>query len=506
MLVQVQSAALNGIDSVPVMVEVDVSRGLPSFTTVGLPDSSVRESKDRVKAAIRNCGYEFPHQRITVNLAPADLRKEGPSFDLPIALGLLATTGIIAADSLTGYVVVGELSLDGSLLPVSGTLSIVLTAAAKGYKGVIIPRKNGQEALLAGKVEIIAVDRLFHLVEIFNGVREIEPLACDDSPSVVPEHEIDFKDIRGLRGVKRALEVAAAGMHNLVMEGAPGSGKTMLAKSIPSIMADWQIEERLETTQIYSVYAQNKKTELISHRPFRSPHHTVSYAGLIGGGTYPRPGEVSLAHNGVLFLDELPEFRKHVLEVLRQPMEDGKVTISRAQASLTYPARFMLVAAMNPCPCGYYGNQVHRCECDEQQILRYKSKISGPLLDRVDIYMTVNGSRQGLKKKDQQQETSAQVRKRVNQAYRRQASRFDSASSTFVNSQMGVREIEKYCKIGLESELLLNQSTKLLGLSVRGSHKILKVARTIADLDDDRHIQPSHVAEAVFYRKGIHPA
>lgn len=292
----------------------------------------------------------------------------------------------------------------------------------------------------------------------------------------------------------------------MVMEGAPGSGKTMLAKSIPSIMADWQIEERLETTQIYSVYAQNKKTELILHRPFRSPHHTVSYAGLIGGGTYPRPGEVSLAHNGVLFLDELPEFRKHVLEVLRQPMEDGKVTISRAQASLTYPARFMLVAAMNPCPCGYYGNQVHRCECDEQQILRYKSKISGPLLDRVDIYMAVNGCRQGLKKKDLPQETSAQVRKRVNQAYRMQASRFDSASSTFVNSQMGVREIEKYCKIGLESELLLNQSTKLLGLSVRGSHKILKVARTIADLEDNRHIQPSHVAEAVFYRKGIHPA
>lgn len=505
MLVKVKSAALNGIDAIPVVVEVDVSRGLPSFTTVGLPDSSVRESKDRVKAAIRNCGYEFPTRKVTVNLAPADLRKEGPSFDLPIALGLLATTGIIAADSLAEYLAVGELSLDGSLLPVSGTLSIILTAAAEGYKGVIIPRQNGQEALLAGRIEIIAEDKLVHLVEIFNGLRQAEPVVQEKSASVPQEHEIDFKDIRGLKSVKRALEVAAAGMHNLIMEGTPGSGKTMLAKSIPSIMADWTIEERLETAKIYSAYTQNKKTELIPNRPFRAPHHTVSYAGLIGGGTYPRPGEVSLAHNGVLFLDELPEFRKHVLEVLRQPLEEGRVTISRAQASLTYPSRFMLVAAMNPCPCGYHGSVAHPCECDEQHIRRYKAKISGPLLDRVDMHMTVNTPGLGLENKMDISLTSAQVRERVNLASKRQALRFNSAPSLYVNSQMGVREIAKYCKIGLESEQLLNQSAEVLGLSIRGCHRVIKVARTIADLAGETHIQPSHVAEAVFYRKFTYP-
>ena len=502
MLVKVDSAALHGIDGMVVAVEVDVSRGLPSFTTVGLPDSSVRESKDRVKAAIKNCGYEFPSRKITVNLAPADIKKEGPCFDLPIALGLLATSGILPVDTLKGYLVVGELSLDGSVLPVSGVLSIAI-AAVKSDKGLIVSRENGREALLAAPREIIAVTNLYEIVEILNGVREKEPYLPEPIQAQPESYEVGFEDIRGQSGAKRALAIAAAGMHNLLMQGTPGTGKTMLAKSIPSIMADWTLEERLETTRIYSLFGKDKKTDLIAQRPFRSPHHTVSDAGLIGGGTYPRPGEVSLAHHGVLFLDELPEFRRHVLEVLRQPLEDGAVTISRAQSRLTYPSRFMLVAAMNPCPCGYLGDFQNRCRCSEQQIRTYTSKISGPLLDRIDMHLAV--ARIDFDKICQKTdtETSAQVRKRVNIAQSAQATRFRSHGTLFANAHMGVREIENYCRINLDSRRLLQRSAERLGLSVRGCHKILKVARTIADLAGTPQIETSHVAEAVQYRRGV---
>ena len=501
MLVKVDSAALHGIEGVVVSVEVDVSRGLPSFTTVGLPDNSVRESKDRVKAAIKNCGYEVPPRKITVNLAPADLKKEGPSFDLPIALGLLSTTGIIQQEMVQGYLAVGELSLDGSLLPVAGILSIAITALNKGFKGVIIPQENVAEAQLAGPVEMIAVSNLYEIVEILNGIRSNEQHYKKDSHIRLPAYEVELEDVRGQPGAKRALRIAAAGMHNLLLDGVPGTGKTMLAKTIPSIMPEWTSEERLETTRIYSLYNKGKKNDLISRRPFRSPHHSVSDAGLIGGGTFPRPGEVSLAHNGVLFLDELPEFRKHVLEMLRQPLEDGVVTIARAQSSLTFPSRFMLVAAMNPCPCGYLGDVDNRCRCTEQHIRRYRTRISGPLLDRIDMHIEVARPNFDKFNEKSDTDTSAAVRDIVNRAQAIQAQRFKSHTNIFTNAHMGVREIDRYCQINLDAKRLLTKSVERLGLSMRAWHKILKVARTIADLAEAPDIETGHVAEAVQLRR-----
>lgn len=501
MLAKVNSAALMGIEGVPVSVEVDVSNGLPSFTTVGLPDSSVRESKDRVKAAIKNSGYQFPTRKITVNLAPASIRKEGPSFDLPIALGVLATTELFEIDVLDGYMVVGELSLDGSLMPVNGVLSVALAASKKGCKGLIVPLDNAPEASLTESVKIIAARRLYELIEILKGLREPVPFESGVKSEDDISYTAGFEDIKGQQSVKRALEIAAAGMHNILLQGPPGTGKTMIARALPSILPDWNLEERIETTRIYSVIHKGTNATLMKQRPFRSPHHTVSDAGLIGGGTHPRPGEVSLAHNGVLFLDEMPEFKKRALEVLRQPMEDGTVTISRAQSSLTYPASFMLVAAMNPCPCGHYGDPNNTCNCNEVQINRYRSKISGPLLDRIDMHIEVARVDFDKLYKTADTETSIQIRKRVNEAQIIQNERFRNNRNTFSNARMAPGDIEIYCKIDQKSKALLAQSVRQLNLSARAYHKIMKIARTISDLDAARDIDFKHVAEAIQYRR-----
>lgn len=502
MLSKILSSAVIGVDAFLVEVEVDIAYGLPSFTIVGLPEISVKESKERVRSAIHNSGYTFPDDRITVNLAPASIKKEGTGFDLPIAVGILAAFRLIPAEAVSGCLILGELSLDGRIKPVNGSLPMAIAARQAGYPTIIVPFENRLEAAVVQGITTFPVSSLSQLIDFFRGYTPIDPEVTDISRifNQSMDYESDYAEVMGQELAKRALEVAAAGGHNLIMIGPPGSGKTMLAKRIPSILPPISFDESIETTKIFSVSGMlNKDQAMVTHRPFRSPHHTISDAGLIGGGHFPRPGEVSLAHNGVLFLDELPEFKKHVLEVLRQPLEDHRVTLSRAATTITYPSSFMLVAAMNPCPCGYLSDPKHECSCTSHQIHKYRSKISGPLLDRIDIHVNVPAVPYKDLMGSGLQEPSASIQNRVATARAIQSERF-SQLSIYCNAQMPSRQIRKYCQTDEASGTLLESAIDRLGLSARAYNRILKIARTIADLDAAPDIRVEHVAEAIQYR------